>query len=198
MNAARLSQKAFTLVEILIVLVVLSLIVAGTTFAYRGYQDRARDAKNEANAKSFVSSLEHIAIQNGGKLPTTSDITNSTWQNANGFKASLYKDSENLDYTGIGNSTVSSYVSVLIPDYTGDSRQPCAAMIQVKSKRTSNIANYYIDLCPEGASNFTSFPKTGCPSTFEYISDAGDSMGNDSISANATTGFCEIVGSALN
>ena len=128
-------NTGFTIVEILIVIVVISILAAVTVVAYRGFQDRARDTKNESTAKSFVSSVEKIgAMSAGSALPTVANLNDTTWRSANSFKSSLLYDAEGKIFAGIGSSDVSQYVNFLMPDNSGDSYAPCAALIQVRSK----------------------------------------------------------------
>ena len=67
------SQKAFTIVELLIVIVVIGILAAISIVAYNGIQDRARNVQVKESAHQLVLKIEtQAAIK--GSLPLYSDI----------------------------------------------------------------------------------------------------------------------------
>lgn len=59
------SQKGFTIVELLIVIVVIAILAAITIVAYNGIQQRARDAQRLADITSIAKALEVYKAQYG-------------------------------------------------------------------------------------------------------------------------------------
>jgi prepilin-type N-terminal cleavage/methylation domain-containing protein len=73
-------DAAFTIVELLIVIVVIGILAGITVVAYSGIQARARDAKITNDLDQLTKAIE-IARNNGGKVLTI--ITGSSWTGGN-------------------------------------------------------------------------------------------------------------------
>ncbi len=186
-------RRGFTMVEILVVITGISILAAVTVMAYQGFQERTHDTRNLAQAKSFINAVENITVNTvGGALPTVANLNDSSWRTTNSFQSGILYDSYGKAFAGIGSSDVSEYVQVLIPDYVSDSRDPCAAMVQVRKKQTGDVENFYINMCPASTSNFSNFPTTGCPTSFAYYDASGSASGSVAINADSVTGFCEL------
>lgn len=69
-----MKQRAFTIVELLIVIVVIGILAAITIVAYNGVQSRARDAERQTEMKTIEKALEMYNADNGG-YPTCSGTT---------------------------------------------------------------------------------------------------------------------------
>lgn len=94
---ARLPQKGFTIVELLIVIVVIGILAAIVIVAFNGVQNRANDTTVKADLTSFGKKLEMIKIDaTSGVYPFAS----ATGIGAHGFKASkdAYAAGNNLLY----------------------------------------------------------------------------------------------------
>ncbi|AHB42029.1 Type II secretion system protein G [Candidatus Saccharibacteria bacterium RAAC3_TM7_1] len=77
---SRWSQKGFTIVELLIVIVVIAILAAITMVAYNGIQQRARDAQRKSDITALVKALEIYYINNGSyPLSSGSTSINSSW-----------------------------------------------------------------------------------------------------------------------
>lgn len=59
------TQKGFTIVELLIVIVVIGILASITIVAYNGIQSRARDASRDNNVKQLKTALELYKADNG-------------------------------------------------------------------------------------------------------------------------------------
>lgn len=59
-------RRGFTIVELLIVIVVIGILAAISSFAYNGIQGRARDAKRQTDLASVLQGLELYYIDTGG------------------------------------------------------------------------------------------------------------------------------------
>lgn len=70
------SQKGFTIVELLIVIVVIAILAAIVIVAYNGIQDRAREAKIEADLGQIEKAIILARINTS---QTLYDITGSGW-----------------------------------------------------------------------------------------------------------------------
>ena len=75
----RWSQKGFTIVELLIVIVVIAILAAITIVAYNGVQQRARDSQRDQNIQTITKALELYYVDNG-RYPAGGGSTNiNTW-----------------------------------------------------------------------------------------------------------------------
>lgn len=62
-------KNGFTIVELLIVIVVISILASITVVAYTGIQDQARDSKRRSDAAAIAKAITAWSIQTG-KLPS--------------------------------------------------------------------------------------------------------------------------------
>lgn len=68
------SQRGFTIVELLIVIVVIGILAAITVVAFNGVQNRARDTRVQSDIRSVASMIEqYAAVQ--GSYPTTGGLS---------------------------------------------------------------------------------------------------------------------------
>lgn len=68
------TNRGFTIVELLIVIVVIAILAAITIVAYNGIQQRARDAERNTEMKTIEKALALYFVDNGG-YPTCSNTT---------------------------------------------------------------------------------------------------------------------------
>ena len=82
----------FTIVELLIVIVVISILAAITVTAYNGIQSRARDTQLQSSATMWIKALK-LYYADTGVYPTSSQLLDKTWTKANmtGVTDDLYK-----------------------------------------------------------------------------------------------------------
>ncbi|MCD8561722.1 type II secretion system GspH family protein [Candidatus Saccharibacteria bacterium] len=66
-------RRAFTIVELLIVIVVIAILAAITVVAYTGIQARAKDASIQTSLRNAVSKIEAYKAVNG-QYPTTQSV----------------------------------------------------------------------------------------------------------------------------
>lgn len=76
------SQKGFTIVELLIVIVVIGILAALVLNTFAGVQKRARDTQRQTDLNSLATQLE-VYYNDRGSYPTLADIQSSTWLTAN-------------------------------------------------------------------------------------------------------------------
>lgn len=74
--------QAFTIVELLIVIVVIGILAAITIVAYNGVQQRARDAERQQDISTIQKLVEMYYVDHGAFPPTT-DMQSPTWRAAN-------------------------------------------------------------------------------------------------------------------
>lgn len=67
----RISQKGFTIVELLIVIVVIAILAAISLVSYNGIQNRANDVAIQTNLRNIGSQIA-IFVADNGTLPATS------------------------------------------------------------------------------------------------------------------------------
>lgn len=63
------SNKGFTIVELLIVIVVIAILATITVVSFRGIQQRSKDATIATALQNWESALKRVAVE-GGALPT--------------------------------------------------------------------------------------------------------------------------------
>lgn len=80
------SQKGFTIVELLIVIVVIGILAALVLNTFQGVQKRARDTQRQNAVNSMSTQLEAYYTDHGS-YPSAADLANDTWiqNNLKGF-----------------------------------------------------------------------------------------------------------------
>lgn len=71
MQSAWAKQKAFTIVELLIVIVVIAILAAITIVAYNGIQDRAKASAAQAAAKQASTKIQAYLVENAENYPAS-------------------------------------------------------------------------------------------------------------------------------
>jgi prepilin-type N-terminal cleavage/methylation domain-containing protein len=80
MQKQPLTPRAFSLVELLVVISIIALLAAIAVPAIRGAQENGQRAKCAANMKSVGAGIHLYAAENNGKLPSINCITpDTTW-----------------------------------------------------------------------------------------------------------------------
>lgn len=102
--------RAFTIVELLIVIVVIAILAAITIVAYNGIQQRARDSDRKNGLATIQKALEMYHIDNGGYPTCTANVTYVP----GGTRMSCYTDT--LGFIG---SLVPKYIQKVPQDPTG-------------------------------------------------------------------------------
>ncbi len=120
------SDKGFTIVELLIVIVVIGILAAITIVAYNGIQNRARTSSAQATATTVVKKAEaYNALL--GSYPTVAQLEAATPQESSlqgtGIELDTELDADNgtdtVNYTQCGSGTG---FTVLHYDYTVSSQ----------------------------------------------------------------------------
>ncbi|MBJ58776.1 hypothetical protein CMN24_03580 [Candidatus Saccharibacteria bacterium] len=70
-TVAERSNKGFTIVELLIVIVVIAILAAITIVAYNGIQNQAKASAAQAAAKQALTKIQAYAVQNADQYPAT-------------------------------------------------------------------------------------------------------------------------------
>lgn len=76
------SNKGFTIVELLIVIVVISVLASIVVVTFNGIQGRARDTERMTDLRAIAMSLEVFYVDNG-YYPGYDDFTDGTWRSTN-------------------------------------------------------------------------------------------------------------------
>lgn len=86
-------STGFTLVELLVVIVVIAILAAISIIAYRGIQDRAKNASIESALHSYVNALQLYAASYG-KYPTPSDVDSMNGNNGGWWAICLGREED--------------------------------------------------------------------------------------------------------
>ncbi len=106
-------QQGFTIVELLIVIVVITILAGLVLVAFNGIQEDARDTERRTDVNAVYEHLEFYGAQNGGVYPTAIDMADTAWvaTNLDGLDAEAVNDPSGGTYTytptpsGCDNST---------------------------------------------------------------------------------------------
>ncbi|GAC1499314.1 MAG: hypothetical protein NVS1B10_01920 [Candidatus Saccharimonadales bacterium] len=82
MISLKKSNKGFTIVELLIVIVVIGILALLVVTTYSGIQAKARNSKRSADIGTIQTQLEAFYSQNG-YYPSLTDMNSATWIAAN-------------------------------------------------------------------------------------------------------------------
>jgi prepilin-type N-terminal cleavage/methylation domain-containing protein len=77
------SNKGFTIVELLIVIVVIGILAALVLNSFRGVQERARDTERRTDINAQSTQLEVYYTDNGGYPQFTGQVNTDSWITAN-------------------------------------------------------------------------------------------------------------------
>lgn len=79
-----MKRHGFTLIELMIVVIVISILASIVVVAYNGVQAEARDAKRRDGASKIAEAIELLYVQQGLSITDT----DSNWGSGNGFVTS--------------------------------------------------------------------------------------------------------------
>src|ERR1700679_3156638 len=82
MISLKKNDKGFTIVELLIVIVAISILVLLVVTTYSGIQAKARNAKRQSDIATLQTQLEAFYSQNG-YYPSLKDMNSQSWLNTN-------------------------------------------------------------------------------------------------------------------
>lgn len=82
MISLKKNDKGFTIVELLIVIVAISILVLLVVTTYSGIQAKARNAKRQSDIATLQTQLEAFYSQNG-YYPSLKDMNSQSWLSAN-------------------------------------------------------------------------------------------------------------------
>lgn len=105
------TQRGFTIVELLIVIVIIAILAAITIVAYNGIQQRARDSQRLQDVVAMQKALNLYKIDNGSLPASAPNPGNSTWEISTdpGFLASVSTYAGGKTFADPINTTNSSY-----------------------------------------------------------------------------------------
>ncbi len=185
-----MKQRGFTITELLIVIVIIAVLAAIAVVAYNGIQGRARDARNESQAKTSRDFLERYMVENDS-YPTPAEMADSNWRSANGFKDGLMSDAAGNAIVGVGGGDPAvAHISIVIPEVAFTPR--CGAIVQVYRESSNTTSTYLLSSCPPGTGFSAPTGGNQCPATFY------SSFGNVNFDEDPTTHLCTIASVAAN
>jgi len=154
MISLKKSNKGFTIVELLIVIVVIGILALLVITTYSGIQQKARNSKRQTDLQSLQTQLEAFFSQNG-YYPNLTDMNSSSWLDTNmkslDQNALIDPSNATQSKTLVGTPTVKSY-SYAATDSSGNTcdgaspaDQSCAKYtLTAKYEGTVNGADSYV------------------------------------------------------
>lgn len=104
------TNKGFTIVELLIVIVVIGILAALVVTTFTGIQQRARNTERQTDIKAIHGQVEAYYAQNG-RYPTLANMNDATFRNANmkGLDEDALKDPKGTAATLVGAAAANAY-----------------------------------------------------------------------------------------
>ncbi|MBX4197416.1 prepilin-type N-terminal cleavage/methylation domain-containing protein [Candidatus Saccharibacteria bacterium] len=93
MTSLKKTNRGFTIVELLIVIVIIGILAALVVTTYSGIQKKARDTERKTDVNALHGQVEAYQAQNG-KYPSLAQMNDSTFRgnNLKGLDAAALKD----------------------------------------------------------------------------------------------------------
>ena len=130
MNAKKIfKNRGFTIVELLIVIVVISILAAITSVAYVETQQEARDARRKSDLTIIENAMKAYKMENGDFVTTSSGC--GSGGNGNGWYNSAYSGFLSIDECLVNSGALAT--SVVDPSGTtgcASSSEPCRAYMK--------------------------------------------------------------------
>lgn len=121
-------KKAFTLVELLVVMVIIGILIGLAVFGLSAAQKSARDTNRKNDARNMITALETYALKNGGAYPDVRDGTNID-PTLSVFKADNNNTVTNVALKSVKVQSLSNTVSVCTDGSSTSSIQTTFALV---------------------------------------------------------------------
>lgn len=143
------TQKAFTIVELLIVIVVIGILAAVTIVAFNGVQKRAGEASVKADLTS-AAKLVSLYKADSSSYPVSLSLVNNT----QGFTATKGND---INYTSANGTSfcITVFRQDIVYSVSDTNLTPQASACPGHSNGPPVVAQYQRTLVPQGDSNYT-------------------------------------------
>jgi prepilin-type N-terminal cleavage/methylation domain-containing protein len=116
MISLKKTNRGFTIVELLIVIVVIGILAALVVVTYNGIQQKARDTERKTDVNAIHGQVEAYQAQNG-KYPTMANINDASFRSANmkGLDPAALQDPKGSSQALCGSASASCYAYVATP-----------------------------------------------------------------------------------
>jgi prepilin-type N-terminal cleavage/methylation domain-containing protein len=147
MSKTKLNKKGFTLIELVIVLAIAALILAGVLIAVSGAQKSRRDTQRKNDLSTMASYMEQYASNHQGSFPTS----DAEWRtNANSFTKTYIPATSNLKDPLSGNAySFQSFGTAPNCSASGIGAGPAKVYLESTGSR-----NYTLTMCLEQGQQF--------------------------------------------
>jgi prepilin-type N-terminal cleavage/methylation domain-containing protein len=158
----RKALRGFTIVEIIVVIVIISILAGIMLVTYRGVQDRAKNSQTINAAEQWVKALQIYQARNGSLPSTVSCLgANYNYNSDNAGSSGIGQCRQDTSTYGV--KTDSAFYTAMQPYITGN---PTPAMVTAINSTTNWYRGmyYYVDASSNGRIDFVLTPGSGgCP-----------------------------------
>ncbi len=182
-------RRGFTIVEILVVVVIISILVLITATIYQNAQVQARDTQVRDAAAKFAEAIKLWSANNGGISPHGGWVaagTTSTPDGASGCTGGGTSGFQNANYAGTNTNYPCTLGSVVI--YAGLLPSDFFTKLPVNTKYDSNTTNFMVYPCSGSAQNRILMYALEDPTSKES-QDFTDLMTSCSLTPSTYTGY---------
>ena len=160
------TQKGFTIVELLIVIVVIAILATVTVVAYNGMQNRAKNSQYISDVTTIVKKAELYPTASGtNSYPLASDGPDATTVTSQTLSGQILTAGINF----VSETKLPSNV-VIFAVLTGASSAPTNAQATTAITTSSSARGYFVKYCSTGRGMYIYYPDATASSSATALS----------------------------